>query len=347
MTRVSEGSTFHTVTNTSNRTKAKLEDLQTKGSNLKRMQRPSDDPIGNVDLLAARSKMVDNKQYVRNLTFAKAQLAYTESAVEELTGIVSRAKELAVGQASNFHNPEVRKNIAKEIDQLKNEVISIANRRIGSKYLFSGHKSFTRPFDENGDYHGDDNITKVEVRKDVFVPLNFSGPDIFMDKKQLEFERDYPFMAEPERAKGEKLILEDTELEYDLTNEDFRIQRTPASVNENVKPQENIIKHLQMLSDALNTNNHEVVQSLLPVLDNDLDRVIHVRTEIGSIVNSIEKAESDIEKDDITTAEFKSKIEDIDVAQLYTDLARQQNTLNATYKSSSQLMNNSLMKFLN
>ena len=77
-----------------------------------------------------------------------------------------------------------------------------------------------------------------------------------------------------------------------------------------------------------------------------MDKLIQIRTKIGSIVNSVDNSEISIEKSKLANAEYRSKIEDADVAELFTDLSRQQNVLNATYKASAQMMNNSLMDFI-
>ncbi len=77
-----------------------------------------------------------------------------------------------------------------------------------------------------------------------------------------------------------------------------------------------------------------------------MEQLVQLRTKIGSTINSIDSASENIEKTTLLNAEYKSKIEDADVAELFTDLARQQNTLQATYKASAQLMNKSLMDFM-
>ncbi len=66
MSRVSEGSSIHAIQYSIAKTKEKLEDLQLRGSNLKQVQRPSDDPVGNMEILSIRSKSIDNDQYKRN-----------------------------------------------------------------------------------------------------------------------------------------------------------------------------------------------------------------------------------------------------------------------------------------
>ena len=128
MSRVSEGSTIHSINYSIGKTKEKLENLQLQGSNLKRVQKPSDDPVGNMEILSIRSKKIDGKQYMRNGSVAKAQLSFTENAIEELTELIVKAKELAIGQSSNIFDPAIRDSVAKEVNQLKNQAIGIGNR---------------------------------------------------------------------------------------------------------------------------------------------------------------------------------------------------------------------------
>ena len=132
------------------------------------------------------------------------------------------------------------------------------------------------------------------------------------------------------------------------------LNRNPASHNSSTTPnfgieemRSTVFADLKRLENALVTNNHEVIQDLLPKFDSSIDRLIEVRTIIGSTINKIDNTVNSIEKEELINESYKSKIEDADVAELFTDLTRQQNVLNATYKSSAQMMNNSLMKFIN
>ncbi|MCO4753884.1 MAG: flagellar hook-associated protein FlgL [Bacteriovoracaceae bacterium] len=337
MTRVSEQSSFHAINHAVGKTKSRLEDLQLKGANLKRVQKPSDDPLGNTELLAIRSQDVDNEQFGRNISFAKAQLAFVENAIEELTNIVSKAKELAIGQASNFYDADIRKSVSKEVEQLKKQMISIGNRRMGNKYVFAGHKNLSKPFNEKGEYFGDGNSTNIEVSKDFFVPINFSGKDVFFTDSESKLADKKPKLPATPIIEGEEV----KEMEQEPT-----INRSLASEKVEQRPQKSIIHHIQALEDALTTNNPEIIQGLLPVLDKDMDNLVRLRTTIGSTINSIDNAFENIEKTKLLNAEYKSNIEDADVAELFTDLTRQQSTLEATYKASAQLMNKSLMDFM-
>lgn len=331
MSRVSENSSVHAINYAVGKTKSKVEDLQIKGSNLKRIGKPSDDPIGNVELLAIRSKNIDADQYVRNINFAQSQLAYTEGALEELTDILVKAKELAIGQASSIYNPEVREGISKEIHQMRQQVVSIANKRMGNRYLFAGQKVLTQPFDVNGKYRGDDQKINIEINKDVYVPINIPGNDLFF-------------------ASGKDLpTREDVDLEIqrpmDAPFEPQNTSRTPAT--EAQGPVEtSIFDELRALESALLTDNPKLIQSLLEKLDSSIEKVVTHRTEVGALANTVSNAELNITKTKIINEEHKSKIEDADVTELFSNLQKEQNVLKATYQASSNLMNTSLMDFL-
>ncbi len=330
MSRVSENSSINSINYAVGKTKGRLEDLQLKGSTLKRVTKPSDDPIGNTELLAIRSQNIDAGQYLRNLNFAKTTLSYTENVLEEMTDILSKAKELAIGQASTLYGPEIRQGVAKEIHQLRQQILSIANKRIGSRFLFSGQKVLTRPFDQNGKYQGDSNKINIEINKDVYVPINISGEELFFTKGL-------------QKKKAEKEDL-DLKLDVDL-NSDTSMVRKPAS-NEPEEVTVSVFDEMRALENALLTDNPQIVQSLLERLDSSLEKMVAFRTQVGALTNTIDNAESNIEKSKLVNEAHKSKIEDADVAELFTDLQKEQNVLKAAYKASSNLMNTNLMDFL-
>ena len=143
MSRVSENSSVNAINYAVGKTKSKVEDLQLKGSTLKRVSKPSDDPLGNVELMAIRSQNVDADQYLRNLNFAHTHLSYTENILEEMTDILVKAKEIAIGQASSINSPQMREGVSKEIHQMRQQVLGLANKRIGNRYLFAGQKVLT------------------------------------------------------------------------------------------------------------------------------------------------------------------------------------------------------------
>ena len=197
MTRVSDNSSSVAIRQALQQARKKMEDLQLKGATLKEIVRPSDNPIGNIHVLEIDSKMADNAQYIKNTNYALFGLSFTERALEQLSDALGRVKEIAISMASGTYNETNRRHTGNEIRQLREQILSIANRRVGHRYIFGGFKTLERPFDYNGAYHGDEGHISLEVRKDFFVQTNFHGREVFFNREEgPAFPEDSPALRE-------------------------------------------------------------------------------------------------------------------------------------------------------
>ncbi|MCK5882735.1 MAG: flagellar hook-associated protein FlgL [Bacteriovoracaceae bacterium] len=341
MTRVSENSSSASLQFSLNKAKSKLENLQLKGASLKRITRPSDDPVSNIEALNIGAITSDNKQFLRNCSFSLLQLNATEKSVEQLTEIMNKAKEIAIAQSSDFYDSNIRKNVANEIKQLRNQALSIANKRVGSRYIFAGHSTLTKPFTIDGEYKGDDGKMNLEISKDFFVPINLTGTEIFFgSEKDKSYKIEHPLEKIPEFDVKNK--------DVDKNSRGLASKEAPEVKTQelNFTERENIFTLLSGLSAGLENNDSGLIQDLLNKFDTATSRLITLRTRIGSIYNSVESSQSSIEAENIDHAERKSYLVDADIAELFTDITRQKNILETTYQSSQQMMNKSLLNFL-
>ena len=97
--RVSDNTNFGVVRDSINRAKSRMEGLQTETATLKKLNRPSDDPVGAAKVLEVRTDKVNNEQFQVNARLANAFLDNTDHALEDISEIIMRAKEIAIGQA--------------------------------------------------------------------------------------------------------------------------------------------------------------------------------------------------------------------------------------------------------
>ncbi len=344
MTRVSDNATSYALKYSLGKAKNKLNNLNLKGSSLKQVTKPSDDPTGNVDILSIRSENVDIVQYKRNINVASTQLSFTETAIEDLVDLVNKAKEIAIGQGSDIYNADVRKSVAMEVRQLRNQAIAVGNKRFGNRYIFAGHKTLTRPFDQEGHYSGDNGSINLEVAKDYFVPTNLTGEQVFFGSGEKLEGRRPPVSGASLR---EEALQNDPTKEAELPKEPGQqINRELASTQAKKEAPSNLIKELETLENALMTNDADLIQDLLPMLDDTHHRLITLQTRMGSLTNAVENALNSLEKTKLINENRKSKIEDADIAELFTDLSKQQNILKATYKIGSTSLNRTLLDFI-
>jgi flagellar hook-associated protein 3 FlgL len=336
MTRVSENSNTAALNYSINRTKEKLEDLQLKGTSLKRITRPSDDPVSSVEGLAIKSTSADNKQYIRNISNALVYVNISEQTLEQISDLMLKAKDIALAQSSDFYGADVRKNIAKEIIQIRNQLLALANKRIGNRHIFSGFATLKAPFSPEGEYSGDDGRINVEISKDFFIPVNLTGREVFFAQDKQN-EKNY---VQPLRDVNPIENL-------DQEKEKPKISRELASVEDkSFHQRNNLFGLLSTFVSALENNDAQAIQDLLEPLDASMERLTALRTRLGSLASSAQYAQNLIESENLHNVERESKLVDADIAEVFSDLSKQQQILKTTYQAAKGMLNQSLLDFI-
>ena len=318
--RVTENSTMNTVRDSLNRSRSRMSDLQKQNATLKRVNAPSDDPVGNSRLMTIRNESLDNEQYEKNANFAKTFLNYTDSSLDELTQLVVRAKELALQSANSAaQGSESRVMISQEVRNLLDQVQTIANRRLTDRFIFSGYKTNSEPFDKQGNYYGDEGNIMVEVQKDTFVGMNLPGRELFLGKEAK--------IAPLRAPAGEG------EAENDLAQ-----AQNPSS--------DDLFRTMDALRVGLMTNNIDLLRSTIDPLDQIRDRIITTRAQVGARVRGIDNALEQMGRANVFNAELTSSIEDADVIQVVSDIAKEETVLRASLGASGKLVQPTLLDFL-
>lgn len=317
MSRISDNMTFRTVNNSINKTRLRMSDYQRKNATMKNVNKPSDDPVGNTKLMQIRNEELDNERYQKNAEFARTFLNYTDSALEEMTEALVRARELAVQAASTAtSSADSRIMVAEEIKHIIGQTYGIANRKLGNRYIFSGYQTDTQPFDNRGNYSGDDGKIMIEIQKDVFVSMNMPGDEVFSGEQRrtnAQGELDQHFDGEKkERGFGEQ----------------------------------DIFRTLEALRTGLMTNDSSLIRSTLDPLENLMQRVVSARATVGSRLQGLDSAISSIDNRTVFNSELKSQIEDANIVDVVSAIAREETALKASLGASAKMIQPSLLEFL-
>lgn len=357
--RVTDKMNQNQVLNNIQKTRTELSQLQNQAATMKRVTKPSDDPVASAKILAHRSENKNLEQYDKNIFFAKNFLETTEATLSQLGEAVVRAKELALQGASDTNGGAPREMISSEVGQIYNAVVEMANRKLGDRYLFGGFKTLTQPFDQNGQYLGDDGEIKIQNQKGNFVALNLTGDRIFLGKgigvdqsvrpptkapMTIEELQDYK-MSEAERDFQNQQLNSD-QIETRGPASVGRIQRLgvkdPVSGAEGV----NIFSLIGGLNAALKTNDKAGIQDALEPLDQALNQINLARAEIGGRVNQLNATSEGIQRTIVDNKAVNSELEDADLFQVMTELNRSDATLKGSLETSHKLMSMSLLDFL-
>jgi flagellar hook-associated protein 3 FlgL len=144
--RITDNMRFNTTVNNMFKTQSQYNLLMEQISTQKRVNRASDDPIASTKIIDIRQELAANKQYMNNIENCDAWLSMTESKLSGAYDLLVKAKEIAVGQSTATANATSRKNAAKDVQSLIDEMAGLANAQLGDRYLFSGSQNATAPF---------------------------------------------------------------------------------------------------------------------------------------------------------------------------------------------------------
>ena len=145
----------------------------------RRINRPSDDPIG-----AFRARMLDSDnrrvgQHGRNLIRADSSLRHADGTLGQAVQSLLRIKELVIQGATSVVNDQDASDIVTEIDSARQHLRTLANTRSEGRYIFAGFRTSTAPYGEDFGYDGDDNAFELEVVDGLRVESRLPGVRIF------------------------------------------------------------------------------------------------------------------------------------------------------------------------
>lgn len=160
----------------------RLDHLQNQLSTGRRINKPSDDPVGISFSMRYRSELAANDQYESNVDSALSWLDYSDTMLGQAGNVFQRVRELAV-KAANGANPQGAMDAVKEeIDQLNEQLFSIGNSEFNGKYVFNGQKTDIAPYTDIAtansiDTH--DGTIQFEIGVGVKLGVNITGNQVF------------------------------------------------------------------------------------------------------------------------------------------------------------------------
>lgn len=160
--RITNNLLIHNMLWNMNNNLVSMNQQQTQLATGKRINKASDDPVGTTRIIKIKSDIVENEQYKENVRNAQSWLDVSENSLMDTKDILQRVRELAVQGANDTYTDQETDKIAKEIDQLIEELIVNANSTMAGRYLFSGFKTDQPLLNKDGTYNIDVTSEKTE-----------------------------------------------------------------------------------------------------------------------------------------------------------------------------------------
>ncbi|HSF26342.1 MAG TPA: flagellar hook-associated protein FlgL, partial [Actinomycetes bacterium] len=161
----------------------RLGTTQQRLSSGKLVSKPSDSPTAAVSSMQLRAGARAQAQYSRNATDGLGWLNTIDTALTSTLDNLRRVRDLTVqGMSTGSAGPDARAAIAKEVSQIRDAVIGLANTRYLDRPVFGGTTSKSAAFSSPGAFIGDPDTTVARtIAPGTTVKVNINGEKIFAD----------------------------------------------------------------------------------------------------------------------------------------------------------------------
>lgn len=338
----------------------------------KRIDRPSEDPIGLSKVLINRTELNGITQYQKTIDLANGWLSRTDSICNNLDNLLGRASEIAVQEASATATPGTRTGAAEEIRQIREMVLGHANSKYGNKYMFGGTETQDAPFLNVDVTKWQDDVDTMAA-SDAQAVANLGRPAAAGDRYistadgniyeydgaawQISASADEGISAVVKDANSELYVYNEGQwvTQYQGNDSTFSMKIGKTDTVEINTPGSEIFRNstgdiimtLMKLEKALRSNDQEGISDQLPELEKSSQVLSNNLARVGAVVNRLDHTKSVLELAEVDNKESTSNIEDLDYAEAITALQNQQLIYEAALKSTSMITSMSLIDFVN
>jgi flagellar hook-associated protein 3 FlgL len=167
-----------------------LYERQTIIASQKRINRPSDDPLGMGKVLDYRQTLGSIEQYETNIQSGQERLEITEITLDLVDELLQGVRAIAMSEAGG--TTESRQLTAEEVKNLFDQVLDLANSKLNGNYMFSGYQTQTAPFSRDDTllttfdqftvtYNGDAGEARFIVGHNTDITVDTDGRPLFQN----------------------------------------------------------------------------------------------------------------------------------------------------------------------
>ena len=161
----------------------KLQEQTATGS---RINRISDDPSSAYQVLGLNSQTRYLQNYLDNIAQTSDTLGVVSNVLGNMTSSITKVQTELTQISSGTYSQDSRERLAEGINDVLEQMVSLANTRSMNQYVFSGGKTtepyaVTRSNDEitSVSYQGASQSQNIEVSQSVQATLLYAGEDLF------------------------------------------------------------------------------------------------------------------------------------------------------------------------
>lgn len=327
LSRVTDSMLSSNYLNNMRRNLGNMQTYQDQLSTGKEIKIASDNPYKASRSMQINTDISYNKQYNENIKDISSFLDTTDTALSQIGNVFGRIETLLVNAGNGAYGEDERASIEVEVKEKVNELSQILNTSYDGSYIFGGTKTTSKPTiidstgllvyaDKNGSSIGNNTTT------------NITGTD---DYKQMNSD------LQVDISQGVKVA-------YNTTATDVLEFKDRNGKSINVSDLlSNIISNLESTNQ---TDINKLTSSNLTDIQSVTANLLKLRSEVGTMQNRMESAQSNNEAQNYNMTEVLSKTEDIDWAEKTMEYSIVQTVYTASLQTSAKVLPMTLLNYL-
>lgn len=282
----------------------------------RKVHRPSDSPATISNIMDLNSSLIETEQYLRGAADAQSWLESTDSALDSLTNVLHRLRDIITMGANDTQDDAARFALAQEAEQLFDSIIQLGNSTHGSKYIFAGQLTTVKPFVRESD---DPNSAQYF---DVIYQGGYRTAT--GDLAKVEFE-----------------VSTNSYLTVNVAD----AEEVGGVVEERLfTPILNLIKEVR--ENLINNNVTDLSNQNLGELEQTLDRVLRHRADVGARMARADLAEERLQDLRLNFNKLLKNVQGVDYAETIMQLKNEEHIYRTALSVGARILQPSLVDFL-
>ena len=261
MERIASNTLSRNILTANQASLGRLTDLQLQLATGKRINKPSDDPVGIRQSLRLRAESLKSDDFQGNIETSRGFLNTADSAFAGMTSLLQQVKGLAVQGGNETLDASARAAIGAQVDNALKGLVGLGNTQHDGRYVFAGAATTTEPFSlsdagDRVDYSGAEENFAVQISPSSTSPVSQIGSALF--QKPVDMFKaliDLRDALEDDDGDAIRLSIADVDAAHEQVASHFgelggRQQRLEMTLNQLQDVQLNLDELVSQIEDA-------------------------------------------------------------------------------------------------
>ncbi|NTU41614.1 MAG: flagellar hook-associated protein FlgL [Nitrospirales bacterium] len=325
----------------------------------KRINKPSDDPVGAARALDYKLSISRNDQFIRDIGQAETFLDATDKTLTSAQDSVASLSKLLAGGLNNTSSSD-KAYYAEQAANYRDFIQSMSNTKLGDRYIFSGFQTDQEAFTFNAatnhyDYNGDLGQITTAVGNGITSQMNIQGPSAFgvtmpvSAPTALADGTPVSYSQTTDPATGVSTMTIGIGTAGDPAYDTFTVSNVMDIANYMSyawKSQDVDGTALDVTSAVSDLKAAHRLQALAAPLNAASSRMLEAQSEIGTREAFLDNQQTWLEQNSLNLENSRAATEDADINQTAVDIKSAELALDALRTSAANILSQSLLDFL-